>query len=507
MLRMMPESVREGSSFISTKCPKFVVGIYAIIGKGANQKKSLVATGWRYKDYILTAGHAVRDSSFAEVVISHNGKFFTPTEWFDVGPDLAAARCRPEWQIPAARIETINHPAHVQIFSACEMQNSSMGVLKHVPTVAMGFVEYSGSTRAAFSGAPYYNGMKVLGMHLGGGSVGNYGYSASYIDMLFKIWCGPESSELEFLRRVLNRARKSDFEYESGLDETRLRIGGRYMVIDNIEFEELMMDEEYERFFYDYDEIEGKSRKTKVTRRWREMDEPEYEPEADIPQPEVPRQQPSQEKVEDDFLESTPPKVSTLGALALLTDSPLISMLETRLMSTLTQAITRGQQEVIEKLEQASMSAHLSAEQRLQDLGLQIETSLTTRLDQALLQTQSDLDDRFCQMRKDLMDTLNTVSENSTRPAQLDSGNSAVTVQSDKHWDGMESDLRRYKEWASSKDPLSRDYVPLREAFLTTTLGLNATQKAILVSRYRNQRKATQRKRVRAAKQTPSSSS
>lgn len=488
--RNMPESVREGSPFVTAKTPDFVVGIYGILGT----RKVLVATGWRYKQYILTAGHAISDLSFDEFVISYRGVYLKVDRWYEVGADLAACRYQDSWMIPSAKIDTVNKPTHVQVFSALSQDNTSMGILKHVPTVAMGFCEYSGSTRAAFSGSPYTNGRQVLGMHLGGGSVANYGYSASYIDMALKRWRRPESSDLEMIRRVLRSARATDVEWDRQLDETYVRIGGRYLVVDNEEFDQLMDDEEYERFFYELEEDGDRMKKTRRNKRWTERaEEPEYDPES--------------ERIEtDSFLEQRPLRVSPSRGSEEASAPEPITIDQIHGMRDWMAEISRGLAEVSEKFGNLSTSVHNSAQSQLSDLSLRLETNLTTRLDASLGQIRSDLEHRFSQEMKVLKDTLGTSCASSTPPVPQGSDSSKDTQPSAMHWAGMEEDFQTFKQWTASKDPLRPDYVRLRQEFFDQKKWTPEQCKA-LVARLKNQKNRTKLKLRRVPNGATQSSS
>ncbi|UXD80001.1 hypothetical protein [Lasius neglectus virus 5] len=106
--------------------------------------------------------------------------------------------------------------------------NSSMGLVK--PHDAFGFVYYSGSTTGGFSGAPYYVGNKVYGMHLGGGG-GNMGYDAAYISML--IITDQEDSDDYIMQQIMNYSKYEVERSPYDPDEYRLRVNGQYFLVDS----------------------------------------------------------------------------------------------------------------------------------------------------------------------------------------------------------------------------------------------------------------------------------
>lgn len=496
-LKHLPESVREGSPFLTAKNPDFLVGIYGVL----RDEKLLIATGWRYKDWIVTAGHAVRESSFSRIVICYKGVYLEPHKWYSVASDLSVCKYEEAWGIPTARIDSVNLSCHVQVFAAVAQDNSSMGILKHVPSVAMGFTEYSGSTRPAFSGAPYYNGIRVLGMHLGGGSVANYGYSASYIDMCIKRWLKSrrgyrtESSELEFVRRVLKSARAKDVEWDRQLDETYVRVGGRYLVIDNDEWDELAEDEDLERFFYEFEEDADRRIKRRRNKNWKEEndDEPDYEPEG------------------ADFLEKRP-KDSPSEGLDQASERPVINTSEIQDIKSWMEEITRGQQDVMMKFGEVCKSVQDNVQQQLEATKLQLQTSMTTQLEQSLELIRSDFAAQLCQVKTDLTVISDTASASSTQKVQQASENSASSQPSEMRWDGMDTDFNEFMEWRSSKNASSVEYTRLRESYLTSK-GFSAAQKKALIARCRNKVSKDRARRSRASLKdskpvvTPSNSS
>lgn len=474
--RQMPESVREGSPFLTVSAPKFVGGVYGLL----KDKKVLIATTWRYGDYLVTAGHAVRDPEFSGFLIrNHKNDYHRVDNWFDIGPDLSVAYYSPMYEFTNAKVDLISKPTHAQIYASRDTHNSSLGILKHVPEVAMGFVEFSGSTQPSFSGAPYYNGSRVLGMHLGGGTVSNYGYSASYICMLLKKWRRPESSELEMIRGMLRKARSKDVDYEVQLDEVMIRVGGRYELLDADEFYTLMEEEEFENYFYEVsEEGERKSKQKFRTRKAR----PEYEEEAAG----------VEEEEEPAFLEVFPGSSSMQSAPG--TSQPSIPTPETPTTPIQMKDIS-GLEEELSRLNEVLLCTLQNERKHYQDLLIQQELSLKSHYLTLLEQTKSDFDSRLSRVWTDLTSISNTVSALSTQSPPPVSANSPSLPRSGIVWDGMESDFRKLKEWAALNMPSSPGYESSRYQFLTS-LGLNGEQSWALVNRLRNWR-LTQKRKVR----------
>lgn len=91
-----------------------------------------------------------------------------------------------------------------------------------------GFVRYLGSTKPGFSGAPYYLGNVVYGMHLGS-LIDNMGYDSAYLAM--KLRGVNEDSSEYFERQALKaqtRGKSLQFRPTGDPEEVEVRIGGLY---------------------------------------------------------------------------------------------------------------------------------------------------------------------------------------------------------------------------------------------------------------------------------------
>lgn len=484
--RMMPESIREGSPLLTLAPLPFMFGVYGV-RKGS---KTLLGTGWRYGNNLVTAAHVVMDRSFEKVVIQNLVKksFFETKAWVQLAADVAICDYEQRMELSSAKIDTVSRSANVMVYAARSSQNGSVGLLKHIPSTALGFLEYTGSTLPGFSGAPYFNGVRVLGLHAGGGTVGNYGLSASYIDMLIKSRQRLESSELDMIRRMLKTAKIEDVDYHQGLDETQVRIGGRYVVLDNEEFSQLFDDEEYERYFYDFDQEFDKPRTRKLKKKvvW---EEPDYEPETI-----------------EDFHEQ-PPKVLSSEGLDKLNslENTVISL--TQNMQALEARLLSGQKEIETNLAKALEYMQLQEAKCSEALVGQVEQNLKSLWQTSVEAIRFDFDAQLDQMKKDLQSTLTTVSDNVIPQAPQAPATSKQTRPLVMHWDGMDSDLEKFKQWRRSVDLSSPEYTRWREAFLRDGLSLTTEQAGRLIARFQN--KATKEKQKLSRKlktlQEPSS--
>lgn len=442
------------------------------------------------------------DNDYKEIVIRTPVGWVTipKKDWKVIGPDVAVTKNRASWGLPEVKINAINGSHFVTVYSACDNQNSSMGVLKHTPEVAYGSTEYSGSTRNGFSGSPYFNGHRVLGMHVGGGNT-NYGYSSSYLMTLLARVRRQESSDLEQIREALRTARRKDVEIYRGIDETQVRVGGNYFIIDNEEMDQLYDDEEFDRLLYEYDE--DKPRRRRLTKRQREfLDEPDYEPECNNSAemgtqtescgvdaevqvgPEVVEIEVQTEKVFPKGPVKIQQDLNITGEEGDISCQPM-TITQIHAMLTDQAEIMRGLQDQVRKLSAASGFTPEEGPRQItaSDLSKALSTIMPSHPLPELM--GSDSINPPCPEIQTLTDGSGSSSPPLTQPAQLDSEITSNTPRLAKRWDTMDSDLRKLREWRNSKDVSSPDYAYLRNQFLTQ-LGLTEDQKVALVARLKN---------------------
>lgn len=117
------------------------------------------------------------------------------------------------------------------------MSRRTIGFLDRHPQ--FGYVQYTGSTTKGFSGAPYYFGRTVFGMHLGADAT-NMGYDGAFLkselkpSRVIKNMLGlAQEDSAEWLIQQFDRY--DDVEYSRSPyspDEYRVRVGGMYHIVD-----------------------------------------------------------------------------------------------------------------------------------------------------------------------------------------------------------------------------------------------------------------------------------
>lgn len=136
---------------------------------------------WRNKEFIITARHVV-DTTTEVQILGPLGDLILNLDRFELfEQDIAVCRLSDtEWAklgMKSSKIATCV-PEDGTFAMATAYGRRSMGLVK--PHVVFGYVEYEGSTIGGFSGAPYFVGGTVFGMHTGG-SLKNVGFDVTYL--------------------------------------------------------------------------------------------------------------------------------------------------------------------------------------------------------------------------------------------------------------------------------------------------------------------------------------
>nr|QJI53808.1 MAG: hypothetical protein 1 [Solemoviridae sp.] len=495
-LLCMPESMRLGSDLVTDPPSRYewLIGVYSVNTRTNN--KVFLASGVILNGFFITCHHAIAEENHDNLYVrTHDNQFHKAPLWSEVEADIVAANAAPGYK--SAKVRPLGSPTHAKVLSAKASQNSSFGVLKHERDMCGGRLSYTGSTVAGFSGSPYTNGQQVLGVHLGGGSQGNYGVSASLIYAATTKLRKPESSELMALTRALRTAKRSDVFLDVGQDDVRVDVNGRFFYLSVEEFDRITEEEEFlDHFLEEPLDEEGPRRYRKNWKeRQRYSEEPDYEPEGT-----------HEDEGEAPFLGQTPPPVSDTGALSVVTDTlhTLTSTMESMRISM--EAAIAGLQAQQELLQRAFMSTQSDVERQLQQCNSQMQTNLNMFEQRLTMLTTSHREGPSSQE----IPTSTSISVPSSEPltprvAQA-SEPSRPMQPLVMHWDGMESDLQKYIEWRSSRDLSSPDFVIWREEFLTS-LGLTTEQKKALISRFKNLKEHSRAKRNRKPLQLTTSSS
>lgn len=223
-----PEKVRPASVLMAAERPSYQAMIYGDL----NGVWVRSGQAFKVRHQLITAHHVVESYRRLRIVTPYGEVDMASDRFRWVEGDVAFCMLSPQENqtLKLSEAKLANHefaPNSGLIVKATGFDQSSYGFLKDHP--AFGFVEYAGSTVPGFSGAPYVIGPKVYGMHLGGG-VENLGLNGAYLDMLVRKH--DEASE-DFLFQQIEKYVKYDYEQSPyDPDEYRLRIGGRYYLVE-----------------------------------------------------------------------------------------------------------------------------------------------------------------------------------------------------------------------------------------------------------------------------------
>lgn len=214
----------------------------------------IVGQGFAYEDMFITAAHCFIGLKGLQIYIIKDGKkvvvqnphqLMDDSVYFDLPADAKSTLGLTSSKLSPERIK-----ANESFVGSIHADNGSevtktTGFLEYADR---NLVNYSGSTSAGFSGAPYVVGTTVYGMHLGGDSRTNRGYAsavllayAKYVKRLrAKAYASDvsdfesESSEDMFFKRVKQGILPEDqlevYRY-SGANEYDIEYGGRSHIV------------------------------------------------------------------------------------------------------------------------------------------------------------------------------------------------------------------------------------------------------------------------------------
>lgn len=486
-LRSMPESVRAGSDLVTVppSTYQWLVGVYSVDAK--SNKKTYLASGVIIDSKVITCLHAIAEVPKNTIMIrTWDDKYHSVGPWVEVEADLVAAD--PPQGYKSAKVRPLSTATHVTVICARPTQNSSYGVLTHEREICNGRLSYTGSTIAGFSGGAYFNGQQVVGLHLGGGSQGNYGISASLVCSRLRTLRKPESSEFLALARSLGSAKRSQVFTDYGYDEVRIEVNGRYFELDLDEFQQFLEESRYADLFFEEPEsgeTERRPRKNWKNRGWE--NEPDYVPEGAL------------DEQAQAFLGQTPPSASNAGA----SQRDIVSHVETtneiHAMRTSMEETIAGLTQELKQLHEVCMSIQKQVNELQQPLSSQIETSVNSCQQHLMLQIESGFGSLRDMIASNSHDTSNPSSTPSTQQVQQASAPSNATPRLAMRWDGMDSDIQMFMEWRNSRNTSHPDYAHWREEYLTS-LGLTPEQRKAIIQRCKNMKISLQHKRARNLK-------
>lgn len=223
-----PERMRAGSVLAPAKLLDFQAEIFGL------HQGTWVRSGqcFRTNTFIVTAHHVIDNYEKVRLVTSRGHVEVQVSDFRQLEGDLSILLVTDAQLAPLGltKAKLASHEAvdNSGLFvKVSGFGQSSLGMLRGNPS--FGFCEYTGSTVSGFSGAPYVVGKTVYGMHLGGGTQ-NLGYSGAYISMLLRTL---QEDSTDFLMTQIKKT--SEYQVMQSPydpDEFRVKVGGRYYLLD-----------------------------------------------------------------------------------------------------------------------------------------------------------------------------------------------------------------------------------------------------------------------------------
>lgn len=228
------EGVRAGSQLVATPSPDFIAEVWIRHSRFTPAKRE--GTAVRIDGYIYTAAHVIKGA--VGIWLKYKGKYMELPVGAEAFVDDDIVRYNYELvsalQMGSGRLNKRFAPQLVNIHNG---DVTAMGKL--VRNDVVGMVEFDGSTVPSFSGAPYYLGRVIFGIHVGAG-VMNVGIDSSLIHTLINT-IRPESdtftSDTSKLYEEFQKTGGKPKFRRAANDFYIVEVGGKYVTYSEEEFE------------------------------------------------------------------------------------------------------------------------------------------------------------------------------------------------------------------------------------------------------------------------------
>lgn len=168
--------------------PKFQFKLYGSYREDPS-RKFFVGYGFRMSNYLVTAGHNVREYDFYLLANCRDQSKYIQIKSNDFTTlkiDVAVIKLTDQVisKLNLSKPKMFNSTLEVgHVVHTYANNYATAGLLKNA-NETMGLLKYSGSTLQGFSGAPYVINNSVLGLHTSGTTAHGYGYEAEFIKVL-----------------------------------------------------------------------------------------------------------------------------------------------------------------------------------------------------------------------------------------------------------------------------------------------------------------------------------
>lgn len=268
---LIRESARPGSVESDSTTPRAQGTIGNVVGSDFFAIGSVHRFIVNGENFLILPDHvlAAADNGDTEVQVKGQQGFkpltYVQDDLLDLATDLIAIRVSENYcnqvGLPKAPIGALTErPAGQMVKIVGPAKRGTMGMLSH--SALFGYTVYQATTLPGYSGAGYYEGARLLAIHLAGGK-DNLGVSASYAYMRLKSTLKVEDEDsYEWLHRALRtgNVRINSNHYEGGVE---IRHQGLYHVltreaVDRALGPDWVIGNDYGRDhgYNDYDEFE-----------------------------------------------------------------------------------------------------------------------------------------------------------------------------------------------------------------------------------------------------------
>lgn len=230
------EKAVDGSAPVKSEAPSFIATVYT----EQDGKCVRTQTAFRVGNRIFTAHHGLVGRTKAWLRYNDQIKQIDLSALKELDLDLVCFSYTPfsRFSMGSGKFATESRPQY------CKVHNGDFEVYGRTePAFVVGMLDFDGTTLPSYSGAPYFAGSKIFGMHVGGGVGRNTGFDAAFISALLTTYVQESNDSFttdpEELYKEMNR-KGEDLEYRNmGNDYYTVKVGGRFRMYDEETFQRI----------------------------------------------------------------------------------------------------------------------------------------------------------------------------------------------------------------------------------------------------------------------------
>lgn len=238
---LMPESARDGSAETAHLPPKHQGILGSLLDDGFRAAGACHRFQVGMDNFLVVPDHVVAHAATYGKMVAVRGKndtkeFDSTQDRVEVCTDVVAYKLSDSFfssiGLPVTSLRGLDRGQLVQVVGV--LGQGTQGFLRHAAQ-SFGYMEYDGTTKPGYSGAGYYSGNGLMGIHLMGGDK-NLGVSASYVYTLLKsaLRVRDEATE-DWLKKLKEDG--DDYRVDhTGEDEVRIFTRGLYHTVPKADY-------------------------------------------------------------------------------------------------------------------------------------------------------------------------------------------------------------------------------------------------------------------------------